>query len=67
LLVAVLLVAHVCVTALTWHDLQARSQTQVRGPKQLWKVLSALNMSNSAAYWLFARKHDSTLHLVPPD
>jgi hypothetical protein len=55
------------VTALTWRDLQARRPAQVRGPKQLWKVLAALNMGNSAAYWLFARKRDTALHLVPTD
>jgi len=47
---------HVTVMALTWRDLRSRSAGQVRGPKGLWRVASALNTSGSAAYWLFGRR-----------
>jgi uncharacterized membrane protein len=53
---AVLLVAHLVVTSFTWRDLRSRSADQVRGPKRLWQVASAANMSNSLAYFLFGRR-----------
>jgi hypothetical protein len=55
-LIAVLVLAHLVVTTLTWRDLGERSDTQVRGSKRVWRVVTALNMSNSAAYWLFGRR-----------
>jgi hypothetical protein len=51
-----LLVAHLIVTSLTWRDLRHRSDEQVRGPKRLWRVASAANMSNSLAYVVFGRR-----------
>jgi hypothetical protein len=56
LVLATVAVVHVTVMALTWRDLRSRSAGQVRGPKQLWRVASALNTSGSAAYWLFGRR-----------
>ena len=53
---ATVAVVHVMVMALTWRDLRSRSAGQVRGPKKLWRVASALNTSGSAAYWLFGRR-----------
>ena len=53
---ATVFVVHVMVTALTWRDLRSRPAGQVRGPKNLWRVASALNTSGSAAYWLFGRR-----------
>ncbi len=53
---AALAVAHVTVTALTWRDLQHRPPEQIRGNKKFWRVASALNMTNSAVYWLFGRR-----------
>ena len=50
------LVAHVVVTALVWRDLAARADGEVRGGKNLWRVLSALNTSGSAAYLLLGRR-----------
>jgi hypothetical protein len=62
--VAALVGAHITVTALTWRDLQSRTEDQVRGPKRLWQFLSALQMGNSLAYWVFARKSGPALHFV---
>jgi len=53
---ATVAVVHLMVMALTWRDLRSRSAGQVRGPKKLWRVASALNTSGSAAYWLFGRR-----------
>ena len=53
---ATVAVLHVTVMALTWRDLRFRPAGLVRGPKNLWRVASALNTSGSAAYWLFGRR-----------
>lgn len=37
-------------------DLARRPADRVRGPKNLWRVLIALNAGNSLPYWLFGRK-----------
>ena len=55
LLVAIGL-AHVGITALTWHDIRSRPQDQVRGGPRLWRVLSAANTIGSAGYWLVGRR-----------
>jgi len=54
--IAVLLVAHLVVTSVTWRDIRHRSEEQIRGSKRLWRVLSATNMSWSLAYFLLGRK-----------
>jgi hypothetical protein len=51
-----LLVAHLIVTSLTWRDIRSRSDDDIRGPKRLWRVASAANMSNSLVYYLVGRK-----------
>jgi hypothetical protein len=48
-------VLHLGITALTWSDLRRRPATSVRGPKALWRALSALNTSGSVAYFLLGR------------
>ena len=53
---AISLVVHVAITALTWWDLQKRPAEQIRGNKMIWRVASALNTTGSAAYWLFGRR-----------
>ena len=53
---ATVAVLHVTVMALTSRDLRSRPAGQIRGPKNLWRVASALNTSGSAAYWLFGRR-----------
>jgi hypothetical protein len=56
MVLAAVAVVHVTVTALTWRDLRSRPAGQVRGPKSLWRLASALNTTGSAAYWLFGRR-----------
>jgi hypothetical protein len=53
---AAIAVTHVAVTALTWRDLRSRTPGQVRGNKEVWRTVSALNTLGSAGYWLFARR-----------
>jgi hypothetical protein len=57
---AALLVAHIVVTALTWRDISRRSDEQLRGKKWFWRAFSALQMGNSAVYWLVGRKGPAT-------
>jgi hypothetical protein len=58
-LLAAILAAHLTVTALTWRSLRNRSTEQVRGPKRLWRVASAVNTGGSLAYFLVGRKRTS--------
>ena len=56
LVFAIIGVVHLTAVTLTWRDLRSRPAAQVRGPKRIWQVASALNTSGSAAYWLFGRR-----------
>ncbi|MBC7724627.1 MAG: hypothetical protein H7146_07750 [Burkholderiaceae bacterium] len=50
------LIIDAIVIALTWRDLNRRTDAQVRGSKPLWRIASVLNMGGSGAYWAFGRK-----------
>lgn len=54
--VLLIVIAHVCVTAWTWRDIQRRPARKIRGSKGLWRVLSAANTLGSASYWLIGRR-----------
>jgi hypothetical protein len=56
LVLAAIAVVHLTAVTLTWRDLRSRPAGQVRGPKKVWQVASALNTTGSAAYWLFGRR-----------
>lgn len=56
LVLAVIAVVHLTAVTLTWRDLRSRPAGQVRGPKRVWQLASALNTAGSAAYWLFGRR-----------
>lgn len=56
LVLTVVTVVHITAVMLTWRDLRARSDRQVRGDKRVWQLASALNTGGSAAYWLFGRR-----------
>ena len=43
-------------SALAWRDLGRRTDAQVRGPKNLWRVIVTINPGNSIAYWLLGRR-----------
>jgi len=56
LVLTIIAVVHLTAVTLTWRDLRSRPAAQVRGPKRIWQLASALNTSGSAAYWLFGRR-----------
>lgn len=56
LVLAVTGAAHVGITALTWQDLRHRPAAGIRGPRTVWRVLSAANTLGSAAYWTVGRR-----------
>ena len=59
---AAVAVVHVTAVGLTWRDLRSRPAEQVRGPKKVWQVASALNTTGSVAYWLFGRRRHTDGH-----
>lgn len=50
------LVGHVLLTALVWRDISRRSAAQLRGSKNLWRFLTALNTGNHLIYLLVGRR-----------
>ena len=51
-----LVAAQVVSAVLAWRDLGRRGDEQVRGNKNVWRVLISINPGNSFVYWLFARR-----------
>jgi hypothetical protein len=41
---------------MAWRDLARRSDNQVRGRKNLWRVFITVNPGNSIVYWLVGRQ-----------
>lgn len=41
---------------LAWRDLGRRSEDQLRGTKNLWRVFISINPGNSLVYWAFGRR-----------
>jgi hypothetical protein len=64
-LLVALVVLHIIVTAITLRDLSQRTDTQVRGPRQFWRVFTPLQMGNSALYWLVGRRRDTEPPRLP--
>jgi hypothetical protein len=58
-IIALALVIHMIVAALTLRDLRRRPAAAVRGPKLLWGAWIRLNTTGSMAYWLFGRRRPS--------
>ncbi|MDQ2845919.1 MAG: hypothetical protein M3Y77_06140 [Actinomycetota bacterium] len=54
--IAIIVAAQVVSCALAWRDLADRSDDQVRGRKNLWRVFITVNPGNSIVYWLAGRK-----------
>jgi hypothetical protein len=48
-------VVHVCLIGAAHTDLTRRPAAQIRGPKWLWRVLTAANSSFSVAYFVLGR------------
>jgi hypothetical protein len=51
-----ILAGHVAITALTWRSIRRRPTESVRGPKWLWRLVSALNTSGSLGWYLVGRR-----------
>jgi hypothetical protein len=56
LLVAALVPIQVVLCVLAWRDLARRTDDQVRGRKNFWRVFVTLNPGNAVMYWLFGRR-----------
>lgn len=54
---ALVLTGHVLAAALTWRDIRHRPDQRIRGPKGLWRFLSAVNTLGSIGYWLVGRRY----------
>jgi hypothetical protein len=50
------LIVHIVLTALVWRDIGRRDPSELRGPKNFWRVVTALNTGNHAIYWLVGRR-----------
>lgn len=55
-LVAGLVAVEAASAVLAWHDLSRRGDDQLRGSKNLWRVIIAANPGNSIAYWILGRR-----------
>ena len=53
---AVVIPAHVAVTAYTWRDLRNRAPEQVRGSKRFWRAASGANTLGSLLYFTLGRR-----------
>jgi hypothetical protein len=42
--------------AMAWRDLARRSEDQVRGKKNLWRMFIGMNPGNSLVYWAVGRR-----------
>jgi hypothetical protein len=56
LLVAIIVPTQMALAVLAWRDLARRTDEQVRGPKNFWRVFVTINPGNSVAYWLVGRR-----------
>jgi hypothetical protein len=54
-ILGVVVAAEAVSSALAWRDLARRTEDQVRGPKNLWRVIITINPGNSMVYWLLGR------------
>jgi hypothetical protein len=52
----VVLTVEVVAAVLAWRDLRRRSDDQVRGRKNAWRVFISINPGNSLIYWAFGRR-----------
>jgi hypothetical protein len=55
-LLAIIVPIQVILAMLAWRDLGRRTDDQIRGQKNFWRVFVTLNPGNSVAYWLFGRR-----------
>lgn len=50
------IVTHVVLTVLAWRDISRRDPSELRGGKNFWRVVTALNTGNHSLYWLVGRR-----------
>lgn len=55
-LVVPALAVHVVLTVLAWRDIGRRDPAELRGSKNFWRVVTALNTGNHLVYWLVGRR-----------
>ncbi len=55
-LAAIIVPVQVLFAMLAWRDLARRTDDQVRGKKNVWRVFVSINPGNSLIYWLFGRR-----------
>ena len=55
LLAAIIVPTQVAFAILAWRDLAQRTDDQVRGTKNFWRVVVSINPGNALIYWLFGR------------
>jgi hypothetical protein len=53
---AVIIPAHLAVTAFTWWDLRNRAPEEIRGSKRFWRAASGANTLGSLFYFALGRK-----------
>jgi hypothetical protein len=53
------LLSHAALTALVWRDIARRSPAELRGSKNIWRVLTAMNTGNHLLYLLVGRRPSS--------
>jgi len=55
-LITLLVVVDLIMAACTFVDLRRRDDSQIRGSKRFWRIVTIANPGNSLAYWLVGRK-----------
>jgi hypothetical protein len=56
LLLVAIAAVHLNITWITWRDLRSRSDEQLRGSKNVWRLVTAANTLGSVAYWTLGRR-----------
>ena len=56
MLAAIVVPIQVALAVLAWRDLAGRTERQIRGKKNVWRVVVLMNPGNSVIYWLFGRR-----------
>jgi hypothetical protein len=56
LLLAIIVPIEILFAVLAWRDLAGRTEDEVRGNKNLWRVFVSINPGNAVIYWLFGRR-----------
>jgi hypothetical protein len=55
-ILAVIILIEVILAAAAWRNLARRTDDQIRGNRNLWRMFVLLNPGNSLFYWLLGRR-----------